>query len=608
MAHPSHPWLATLSRALSDAHRWERDEHARLLALPMADRIAAGISWPSLRFAGLDASSSWGGWMQIGLQPAARAALHDGVSAGDLVLVAPYGDPNRGVEGRCVDVAPDRATIRLFERKALPGWLEGGHVAVTRAIDDTTVRRYQQGLLRADHHRSPLRDALLDATLPTPDFTGAADLDGLNPAQQRAGAAALNADALAMIHGPPGTGKTTLMVGLLRALVARGERPWALADSNAAVDHLATRADAAGLRVLRLGSPYRIGPQARHLSMSAYRARSPLAPALRTLEAELSRADDRERRPLIRARRALLDQIRNDTLANSDVIAATLGTMSKEGGALPAVRTALIDEATQAVEPAIWSVVPWLERLILLGDPHQLGPVVKQPNNPLSRSVLERLLDRGGEAPMLETQYRMSTPLVRLLSHTYGPRYRAHPDVADHRLCDLNGVADVLLTRTAAMWVDTAGGGLEEARDPATMSLYNDGEVEVIVAATGALLRAGVNTDDIGVIAPYSAQVARIRERLPGVEVATVNAFQGREKEAILCSFVRSNPDGALGFVSDARRLTVAVSRARRLLFCVGDFATLSAAPAFQQVLDAMPPTSWASVWDPPWDIALPDR
>ena len=120
------------------------------------------------------------------------------------------------------------------------------------------------------------------------------------------------------------------------------------------------------------------------------------------------------------------------------------------------------------------------------------------------------------------------------------------------------------------------------------------------------LVRAGLAHEDIGVIAPYSAQVARLRAALPGVEVATVNAFQGREKEAILCSFVRSNDDGKIGFVADRRRLVVSVTRAKRLLVCIGDAATLSTSSDIADLCDRIQESDgWQSVWEEPWDAAL---
>ena len=128
----------------------------------------------------------------------------------------------------------------------------------------------------------------------------------------------------------------------------------------------------------------------------------------------------------------------------------------------------------------------------------------------------------------------------------------------------------------------------------------------VIAAAVEALLAAGVAAEDIGVIAPYTAQVHRLRAAIPGVEVATVNAFQGREKEAILCSFVRSNPDGELGFVADVRRMVVALTRARQFLLCVGDSATLGRHPAFERVLERFAlEDALHSVFEEPWSVAV---
>ncbi|MFT4975171.1 MAG: ATP-dependent RNA/DNA helicase IGHMBP2 [Myxococcota bacterium] len=603
---PQDPHLAALSIALRDELRWARAEHERLLRLPLSDRIAAGITWPAMR---LHSHDQLRRSLQVALQSASGTDLHDGITPGDLVLIAPVASPDRGLDGRCVFSEGSLAEVRLNDTEELPGWLEGGHVAVTLVIDPTTTVRYQQALLRVDQHDSPLRDALLDAEAPPLNPTGSERLTGLNAAQQRAGAAALNAPALSLIHGPPGTGKTTLMVRLLQALSADKTRPWALASSNAAVDHLATSAAAAGLEVLRLGAPYRVSAAARPLTFEARAARGPYAAALAALDQEISRGSPAERRSLYRQRRELLRQIRREVIDSCDVIASTLGTMAREASDLPPTSVALVDEATQAVEPAIWSIVPFVERLILLGDPYQLGPVVQSPNNPLERSLLSRLLDGGLPAPMLEEQYRMSASLCALVTDTYGPSYRPHPAVADRLLPDLPRVSATSLTERSVLWIDTAGGGLEEARDPVTRSTYNAGEVELVILVVGQLLQAGVSASDIGVIAPYSAQVSRLRARLVDVEAATVNAFQGREKEVIICSFVRSNDSGDLGFVSDPRRLTVAVSRARRLLVCIGDAATLSVAEPFSTLMAAtqrVDPSSWQSVWEPPWDAVLP--
>ncbi len=600
---PDNEHLLALSAAIDSELAWEAAEHARLCALPLTDRIAAGLTWPSMQLAGV--SRHWRG-AQLSLAAAGRALLHDGITPGDLLTIAPIATPDKGLLARCVEVEGSIAEARIEELPdPLPGWLEGGHLAVSRALDDSSMRRYQQAVESARLLDSPLKTALLTGETSAPPDE-AADIDALNPSQRRAVSAILAAEPLGIIHGPPGTGKTRVLVAALQELLDDGRRPWALADSNAAVDHIAAQADAAGISVLRLGRSYKVGPAAAHLTLSARIDASSQAPALRRLEAEMSRADWQTRRGLAAEHRDLLAGIRRQIVVDCDVIAATLGTMVNEARRLPPADIALIDEATQAIEPAVWSVVPHIKTLILIGDPHQLGPVVHEPGNILQTSLVERLLDQGTPAPMLEQGYRMSAALTTLVSGIYGPDYRPVPAVAARRLSDLPGVDATALTDAPVLFVDTAGSGLEEARDPATMSLYNDGEVEIIALAVQMLLRAGLPHEDIGVIAPYSAQVARLREALPGVEVATVNAFQGREKQAIICSFVRSNEDGVIGFVADRRRLVVSVTRAKRLLVCVGDAATLSSSPDIADLCARIQAAGgWRSVWEEPWDAAL---
>jgi superfamily I DNA and/or RNA helicase len=194
----------------------------------------------------------------------------------------------------------------------------------------------------------------------------------------------------------------------------------------------------------------------------------------------------------------------------------------------------------------------------------------------------------------------MSAGIQGLVAPVYGPAYRPHPSVAAHRLRDLPGVRPGPLTDAAVVFVDTAGSGEDEAVDPVSRSRFRDEEVERLGAAVDELVAHGVPVGAIGVIAAYRAQVLRLRARLPaGVEVSTVDAFQGREAEAVLVSFVRSNPDGALGFVADLRRLTVAITRARRLLWMVGDSATLGQHPRFAEVFEAVAAAGgWRSIWD----------
>ncbi len=612
-----HPHLVALAAALDAERAWQEAEHARLLKLPNAEQVAAGISWSPLAIDDITPTSR--GRAILRLRAPRGTTLHDGIGSGDAVTVGPVSTPGTGHSGICLGAEGRTAEVRIDGPFA-----DAQPLSVTLQLDSGSLRWFRSSLEKIDSLSSPLRDVLLGeaATTPVPEDTPASrHFAGLNASQRRAARAAIGAPELALVHGPPGTGKTLLLTAVLRALVNSGERPWALADSNAAVDHLALQAHLAGLNVVRIGHPGRISDPIQQLHVDMRIESGPLGPVLKALDRDLIRLwSERgreaaiQRRELRAERDRITRQARDAVLLDAEVIACTLGSMVRRAArvqeSVGPTRTAVVDEATQAIEPAILSVVPWVERLVLAGDPYQLGPVVMQPGNALERSLLQRLTTDGTalEFPMLEVQHRMNALIQGTVSHVYGPALRSHPDVVDQLLADLPGVQPGPLTHAPVLWVDTAGAGLDERRDPITLSLYNDGEARLVALAVRTLLSAGVSADHIGVIAPYSAAVDRIRgqDGLEGVEVSTVNAFQGREKEAIVCCWVRSNPDGDLGFVADPRRLTVALTRARRFLLCIGDSATLANSPRFAQLLDTLQETgAWRTVWEEPWSEAM---
>ena len=589
-------------------------EHRRLQGLPWEDRVAVGLSWPEVYVEEIR-RLGWNRW-ELRLREPGGTDLHDGITPGELVVLGLPGAPEIGPEGRVLDVDGPVAEVEIrFE--GVPQF-EGKRLRLSRTFEDSTLRRYATGLRRADATESPLVDLLLPGA---PEVEAVQSpligLPGLNPSQALAAAQVEAGDALAVVHGPPGTGKTTLIRALVQRWVGQGLRVHAVADSNAAVDHLTSLLGGAGLRVVRLGHPSRIGPAARPWSVSTLRAAGPHALALARMDASLSRGEGTgyERRALARERADLRRQADKHVIHGAQVVCSTLGTLARKAPELPRADVTVVDEATQAMEPAIWCIVPSSERLVLVGDPHQLGPVVVDAGSLLERSLLERLLDevyleeRRLPLPMLATQHRMNRRIQSLVQGTYGPTYTAHASVAE---AAVPGLEEPLDGAVVAL-VDTAGGGLDERRDPVSQSLENRGEAALVALAVRRLLDAGLRPGEIGVITPYSAQVGRLRRGLPaGIEVASVNAFQGREKRAIVMSFVRSNARGELGFLSDPRRLTVALTRARELLVLVGDGATLCSDPALAGLLDAVAGATdgsvrLLSVWSAPWDAVLAD-
>ena len=434
------------------------------------------------------------------------------------------------------------------------------------------------------------------------------DLDDV----QRAAVDAALRDEVALVHGPPGTGKTRTLVEVVRQLAARGERVLATAASNTAVDNLGERLVAAGVEPVRLGHPARIAEALEHATLDARvdaDGATALAREWRDRARDLRRRGwarrDREMvaeaRALERDARAELAHAEEAVLGRARVVLATCA--GADHPALERLRfdTVVLDEATQAVDPL--ALIPLLRapRAVLAGDPHQLPPTVVDPaaaRAGLGTTFFERL---AGTATMLVRQHRMHELIMRFPSEaTYAGRLVAAPEVAHHLLDDLGAIPDPLRPLPVT-FIDTAGkdwsdrkGGLDPADlDDADPSTWNPGHADRVAAEVRRVLSRGVAAGDVAVIAAYDAQVRRLREllaaeRAAGLEISTVDAFQGREKEAVVVDLVRSNDRGEIGFLGDIRRMNVALTRARRFLLVVGDSATLGDHPYYAAFVATM--------------------
>ncbi len=293
--------------------------------------------------------------------------------------------------------------------------------------------------------------------------------------------------------------------------------------------------------------------------------------------------------------RALEKKAVRAVLARADVVCVTLASLDTGVLAGEQFDLALLDEATQATEPLALLGFLRAPKVILAGDPQQLPPTVlsqEAAKAGLGVSLFERLLKDHGEGVkrMLREQYRMNERIMSFPSaEMYGGELRAHPSVAARTLAEVL-TPSAELDAPPVLFLDTAGKGFDEEQEETTRSLFNTGEADLVVARVKQLLAAGLSPRELAVITPYSAQAFALRERVealsPDVEVDTVDAFQGREKDAIVVTLVRSNPDGQLGFLTDLRRMNVALTRARRHLFVVGDSATLSSHPFYARFIE----------------------
>ncbi|XP_069660508.1 DNA-binding protein SMUBP-2 isoform X2 [Haliaeetus albicilla] len=256
----------------------------------------------------------------------------------------------------------------------------------------------------------------------------------------------------------------------------------------------------------------------------------------------------------------------------------------------------VIDECAQALEASCWIPLLKAPKCILAGDHKQLPPTIishKAAAKGLSLSLMERLIERYGEkiVKMLTMQYRMHQTIMQWASsEMYSGRLTAHPSVAQHLLKDLPGVTSTEETTIPLLLIDTAGCGLFELEVEDEQSKGNPGEVQLAGLHIQALVEAGVKAKDIAVVAPYNLQVDMLREHLchryPELEIKSVDGFQGREKEAVILSFVRSNRKGEVGFLAEDRRINVAVTRARRHVAVICDTRTVSNQTFLKRLVD----------------------
>ncbi|HET8734581.1 MAG TPA: AAA domain-containing protein, partial [Anaeromyxobacteraceae bacterium] len=506
----------------------------------------------------------------------------------------------------------DRVSVAFDEPP--PDWATAGRVSLELVPSPVTWERLASGLRRigsaegsrwhgvlageAPRFRErETRQAAGPATDPATATTPPGASTGLAPEQEEAADLADRALDFALVHGPPGTGKTTVLVEVIRRAVARGEKVLAAEPSNLAADNLLERLVAAGVDGVRVGHPARVVPglldrtlEARVADHESARIAAGLVDEALALRRDarkrkgrrgpgrFSEARDAERRArqLLAEARALEDRAERDVLDRVDVVVATLTGIDAPALAGRRFALAAVDEATQAVEPAALLALLRAGRAVLAGDHRQLPPTVisaAAAAGGLGVSLFERLAAAHGERAMvtLAEQRRMSEAIMAFPSRAvYEGRLRAHPSVAHWRVDD-----------EPFLFVDTAGTGFEEGAPEGSDSRHNEGEAELVAREVERVLALGVAPGEVAVISPYDAQVQRLRQLLAahveaGLEVDTVDGFQGREKDAIVVSLVRSNDAGEVGFLADVRRMNVAITRARKKLVVVGDSATVA--------------------------------
>jgi ATP-dependent RNA/DNA helicase IGHMBP2 len=626
---------------LVDLLALERDAQAARFATAREGKTAVELAALGLVLIDLEAiDEAWGlgGRLVVTFATTDKSEIAGKWEPGAVVLVAPARaelTPVRGVVSR-----RERSRLNVAFDEVPPVFVTAGNVIVFATSDERSFDRAKdavRAIAALDKGAGAMtRDVLLGKAAARfgahPPLTKSA----LNPEQQVAARQALEARDLFLVHGPPGTGKSTVLAEVAVRAVAERKKVLVTAASNAAVDHLLEVVLERGLRGVRIGHPARVARSLIDHSLDEQVQREPdwqVAQELWDQAGELSgyarrqrrQGRSRERHANARAAAGEAKALRQEAreregravaavLSRSDVVAATLSGLWGYELRKSRFDVALVDEATQAIEPVALGAFARASVVIMAGDHCQLPPTVlsqRAAERGLAVSLFERLLADHGDPirVMLKEQHRMSTALMAFPSHeTYGGELRAHPSVAGRRLtisapdvgADQGPVPPVI-------FVDTAGRGFDEDQPPGTESFRNSGEAALVVARAVSLVTAGLSPTDVAVIAPYSAQVTELRARaaahpeLSEVEIDTVDAFQGREKEAVLVSLTRANATGTIGFLADLRRMNVAITRARAHLFVTGDSGTVSREPYYERFIEAARAQGgYRSVWEWP--------
>jgi ATP-dependent RNA/DNA helicase IGHMBP2 len=589
----------------------------------VSERRASGLAWYPIAIRGQEMSR--GDYLTVEVERTTHQDLPHQLRFGmPAVLFSNHEPKTDRVEGMISYQGGNRLKITL-RTDELPEWSRDGKLGIDLLFDDNSYDEMQNALKAADSLGASDKEGHLVRVLTgekAPSFDHdiyPITLPSLNPSQQRAVQQILSANEdLAIVHGPPGTGKTTTLVQAVKALVKKDSRPiLVVAPSNAAVDLLSEKLSEEGLNVLRVGNPVRVSERLSALTLDAKMASHAGVKDIKALKKQANeyknmahkykrhfgKAERDQRKALFDEAHRIMKDVANmeqyvidDLLTKTQVVTATLVGSNHYTVRNMKYRTVVIDEAGQALEPACWIPILKAEKVIFAGDHLQLPPTIKSEEaakGGLSTTLLEKCVAlHPGSVVLLEEQYRMNEAIMGYSSKVfYDDKLKAHESVAGR----------VLFAGEAPLaFIDTAGCGFDEKLEGTSSTNPEEAaflfrHLTQLAAEFAAVNPKQEDFPSIAIISPYKEQINILKEQLAHasdlkpyldkIAVNTIDSFQGQERDVVYISMTRSNTERQIGFLADIRRMNVAMTRARKKLVVIGDSATLSVLPFYENFI-----------------------
>lgn len=609
--------LEKLSELLATEKQKDFEQfRAFVQSLPLSERVAEGYSWYPVEV--IKSGYTYGERAFVTLTRTKETEVQHQFRAGQPVRFFTAADEVGKSEKPGVIHSLTRKKMKIIlSAKDLPDWMNSGSLGVDLEFDERTYIEMEKALRKVREAKgdrlAELRRIILGEQ--PADFLPhqPIELPNLNASQNAAVNQIISARDVAVVHGPPGTGKTTTLVQAIRLLTKTERCVLVCAPSNAATDLLTERLSEAGLRVLRIGNISRVEEKIVQHTLEAQIAGHPDSKNIKKVRQEAAETrrkalkfkrrfgaeERRERGHLFKQAgelsawaRRLEDLLVENIIEGAQVITCTLVGSVHKAIADKKFRTVVIDEAAQALEPATWIPITRASKVVLAGDPFQLPPTVKSHEarrGGFAVTMIEKCLDRMEKTSLLTTQYRMNRHIMAFSNqYFYDGKLMAADTVADHAL--------EVPVQASVLFIDTAGTGFEEQLNEKSQSRFNPDEFQILCEHLYQLVGKyeGKTLPSIALISPYREQVLYMQDtaaedsRLQDIplDINTIDAFQGQERDVIYISLVRSNSKTEIGFLNDYRRMNVAMTRARKLLVIVGDSATVGADDFYGKMLE----------------------